>query len=85
VAREARRGSLNALTVSKLTWKERKELEQLEIEIPVLEQEKDTLLQKMNGGTGTSQELYEWGIAYQNLSDEIDAKTMRWLELSERV
>ena len=69
----------------KLTWKERKELEQLEIEISTWEEKKDLLLQKMNSGTGTPQELQEWGTAYQNLSVEIDAKTMRWLELSEKL
>jgi ATP-binding cassette subfamily F protein uup len=74
-----------SLTEKKLTWKERKELEQLEIEIPKLEEEKNLLLQKMNSGTGRSQELTEWGKNYQTISDEIDTKTMRWLELSERM
>jgi len=68
----------------KLTWKERKELDQLEIEIPTLEAEKDALLQKMNSGNGTPQELQKWGASYQNVSEEIDSKTMRWLELSEK-
>jgi ATP-binding cassette subfamily F protein uup len=67
-----------------LTWKERRELEQLEIEIPKLEEEKEILLQKMNSGVGTAQEFNDWGIAYQNLAEEIEGKTMRWLELSER-
>ena len=71
-------------TDKKLTWKENKELEQLEIEIPKLEEEKEMLLQKMNSGNSTSQELNDWGIAYKNIFDEIDEKTMRWLELSER-
>jgi ATP-binding cassette subfamily F protein uup len=68
----------------KLTWKEGKELEQLEMEIPKLEQEKEQLLQKMNSGSGVSQELNEWAQTYQNISEEIDEKTMRWLELSEK-
>jgi ATP-binding cassette subfamily F protein uup len=66
-----------------LSWKESKELEQLEIEIPKLEEEKDSLLQKMNNGNGTLQELNGWGVAYQNISEEIETKTMRWLELSD--
>jgi len=69
---------------SPLTWKERKELELLEVEIPKLEREKETLLQKMNSGVGAAQELNEWSVAYQQFSEEIDEKTMRWLELSER-
>jgi len=68
----------------KLTWKEAKELEQLELEIPKMEEEKEALLQKMNSGTGTPQELNDWGNTYQTLSEEIDTKTKRWLELSEK-
>jgi hypothetical protein len=37
----------------------------------------------MNSGSGTAQELNEWAQAYQTISEEIDTKTMRWLELSE--
>ena len=67
-----------------LSWKERRELELLELEIPKLEIEKEFLLQKMNSGMGNAQELQDWGTAYQAISEEIDAKTLRWLELSER-
>ena len=82
---EAGWGSLyKKSTNKKLTWKERKELEQIELEIPKLEAEKELLLQKMNTGTGSAQELHEWGNAYQNFSEDIDIKTMRWIELSER-
>ena len=69
--------------LTQLSWKERKELEQLELEIPKFEAEKERLLQKMNSGTGTAQELHEWGTAYQDISEKIDMKTLRWLELSE--
>jgi ATP-binding cassette subfamily F protein uup len=73
-----------SLSEKKLSWKESKEIEFLELEIPKLEEEKELLLQKMNSGTGTQQELNEWGVAYQNISEDIESKTMRWLELSER-
>jgi len=72
------------LLPKKLTWKENKELEQLEAEIPFIEAEKEILLQKMNSGAGSAQELNDWAIAYQTLSEKIEAKTMQWLELSER-
>ena len=71
--------------MKKLTWKEQKELTDLELEISKLEIEKDILLQQMNSGKGTMQELNEWGIDYQNISDEIDTKTTRWLELGVRI
>ena len=74
----------NLKSNSPLTWKERRELEQLEIEIPKLEEEKEILLQKMNSGVGEAQDFNDWGIAYQNLAEAIEGKTMRWLELSEK-
>ena len=75
------RGSLYQ---TKLTYKERKELEHLEVEIPKWEEEKENLLQKMNSGNGTAQELNEWAQSYQTISEDIETKTMRWLELSEK-
>ena len=71
-------------TEEKLTWKECKELEQLEIEILQGEKEKEMLLEKMNSGNGTPQELIEWGETYQDISNKIDLNMMRWIELNER-
>lgn len=69
---------------NKLTYKEKKEFEALEIEIEALEGEKKELLDQMNSGAGTSDQLVQWSSRYQEVSDLLDEKSMRWLELSEK-
>ena len=69
---------------NKLTFKEKKEFESLELEIGDLEKEKKELLDKMNSGEGSSEELVEWGNRYQQVEALLDEKSMRWLELSEK-
>lgn len=69
---------------NKLTFKEKKEFESLELEIEKLEKEKKELLDKMNSGEGSSEELVEWGNRYQQVEALLDEKSMRWLELSEK-
>ena len=69
---------------NKLTFKEKKEFESLELEIGDLEKEKKELLDKMNSGEGSSEELVEWGNRYQQVEVLLDEKSMRWLELSEK-
>ena len=54
------------------------------MEIDNLEKEKSELIGKMNAGTGTSDELVQWGQRYQEVSDRLDEASMRWLELSEK-
>lgn len=67
----------------KLSFKERKEFEALDAEIPVLEAEKSELETQMSSGTLSTDELLQKGERIAQLVDEIDEKTMRWLELSE--
>ena len=67
----------------KLTFKERKEFEALEEEIPRLEQEKADLETAMSSGTLSPDDLLAKSNRIAILMEEIDEKTMRWLELSE--
>lgn len=67
----------------RLTFKERKELEQLELEIAALEEEKTQLEQALCTGTLSVEELTEKSKRLPILTEEIDSKTNRWLELSE--
>lgn len=69
----------------KLSFKEKREFEQLEAELPVLEEEKSKLETEMSSGTLTNDELMAKSARISELIDEIDEKTMRWLELSEYV
>ena len=73
-----------ATNPNKMTFKERKEFETLEVEIEQLEKEKNELIEKMNSGAGTSQELTDWSRRYQEVETALDEKSMRWLELSEK-
>jgi len=66
----------------KLSFKEQKELEQLDAEIPVLEKRKAELVNAMNSGLEHAK-LQEASADFQRLESEIDTKTMRWLELQE--
>ncbi|MGL5785705.1 MAG: ATP-binding cassette domain-containing protein [Bacteroidales bacterium] len=69
----------------RLSFKEKREFEQLEAELPVLEEEKARLEADMSTGTLSTDELLEKSNRISELIDEIDEKTMRWLELSEYV
>lgn len=67
----------------RLTFKERKEFEALDAEIPVLEAEKRELETAMSSGTLSTEELLAKSARITALIEELDEKTMRWLELSE--
>lgn len=67
----------------RLTFKERKEFEALGDEIPKLEAEKAALEAEMCSGTLSPDDLMTKSQRIAVLIDEIDEKSMRWLELSE--
>ena len=67
----------------RMTFKERKEFEQLEKEIAALEEEKKQIEEALCSGTLSVDELTEKSKRLPLLNDELDEKTMRWLELSE--
>ena len=67
----------------KMSFKEKKEFEQLEQEIAGLEQEKADIEAALCSGTLGVEELTEKSKRLPELNDLIDEKTMRWLELSE--
>ena len=81
---EADKNSRRADTPKKkLTFKERKEFEALDEEIPRLEAEKAAIEAAMSSGTLGSDDLMEKSRRIAEVMAEIDEKTMRWLELSE--
>lgn len=67
----------------KLTFKEKREMEQLEADIVALEAEQADLEQALCSGTLTVDELTEKSKRLPALKEELDEKSMRWLELSE--
>jgi len=70
-------------TKKKLSFKERREFEQLEEEIPALEAEKAALETEMSSGQLGNDELLAKAERIAKVIEGIDEKTMRWLELSE--
>ncbi|HLP04022.1 MAG TPA: ABC-F family ATP-binding cassette domain-containing protein, partial [Paludibacter sp.] len=67
----------------KLSYKEQKELDALDAEIPQLEDEKAGLENQLASGNMTSDEIIKASQRHAELIELIDEKTMRWLELSE--
>ena len=67
----------------RLSYKEKRELEQLEREIAALEEEQRLLEEQLCSGTLSVEELTEKSKRLPILKDELDEKSMRWLELEE--
>ena len=67
----------------KLTYKEKTEFERLEKEIAALEAEQRQLEEALCSGTLSIDELTEKSKRLPLLKDELDEKSLRWLELSE--
>ncbi len=67
----------------KLTFNEKKELEQLENDIEALETEKARINEDLNSGTLDSNQLQDKSTRYGAITGLLEEKEMRWLELSE--
>ena len=67
----------------KMTYKEKTEFERLEKEIAALEAEQRQLEEALCSGTLSIDELTEKSKRLPLLKDELDEKSLRWLELSE--
>ena len=67
----------------RLTFKEKKELEELETLLPQLEEEKTNLEALLSGGATQPDEIAKASARYKEVQDELDMAEMRWLELSE--
>ncbi len=72
-----------SVSKKKLSFNEKREFEQLEKEIPKLEQQKAALNAKLASGQLEFQELQEISLKIGTISQELEEKEMRWLELSE--
>ena len=67
----------------RLTFKERQEYAQLERDIAALEAEKKQIETMLCGGSTSVEEITQMSKRLPLLSEELDEKEMRWLELSE--
>ena len=67
----------------RLTYKEKLEFAQLEKDIAALEEEKKQIEEALCDGTISVEEITALSKRLPELNDELDEKSMRWLELSE--
>ena len=67
----------------KLSYKEQRELAQLEQEMPQLEEEKAALEQQLSGGLTDPQAIAEASARYEEVQRALDEAELRWLELNE--
>jgi ATP-binding cassette subfamily F protein uup len=67
----------------KLTFKEKQEFAQLEQDIERLETEKNQIESALSSGTISVEQITEMSKRLPRLTEELDEKSMRWLELSE--
>ena len=67
----------------KLSFKEKKELEELEVRMPQLEAEKAELEALLSGGATLPDEIAQASARYQEVQAALDEAEMRWLELSD--
>ena len=67
----------------KLTFKEKREYEQLSIDIDNLEAEKKLMEKELSSGNISTDRIIQYSKRLPVLEEELDVKSMRWLELSE--
>ena len=70
-------------TKRKLSYKEKREFEQLEEEIIQLEEEQKSLEDALSGSELSVEEITEKSKRLASLKNQLDEKSFRWLELSE--
>ena len=66
-----------------MSFKEKQEFQALGVEIDNLEKEKSKIEEALCGGGSDGDEITRLSKRLPELNDELDEKTMRWLELSE--
>ena len=67
----------------RMTFKEKKEFEQLETDIEQLETEKSEIEAALSGGESDAKKITELSTRFDEISRLLDEKTDRWIELSE--
>ena len=75
--------TVNNSPKKKLSYKEQRELEQIDLKLPQLEAQKEALQTLMNAGSADHQVLLNWAQELEQIQLEIDELSERWLILSE--
>ncbi|WP_317899253.1 ABC-F family ATP-binding cassette domain-containing protein [Aurantibacillus circumpalustris] len=69
----------------KLSFKVQHELDELEIEIPILEEKKLRINEELAGGVTDYNEIQKLTEDLKKLTEELDQKSIRWLEIQEEL
>ena len=78
-------GPSSVVSKRQLSYKEKREFENLETEIAVLTREKETITKRLNSGEASFDELQQLSNRIGEVSNLLDEKELRWLELSELI
>lgn len=73
------------IAASKISYKEKREFEQLGTEIETLTATKESYSTQLNSGTLAFEELQKIAIELEKTIQLLDQKELRWLELSEKI
>ncbi|MFO7825175.1 MAG: ABC-F family ATP-binding cassette domain-containing protein [Cyclobacterium sp.] len=68
---------------NKASFKDKKEFENITLDLEKLAKEKETFINKINEGSENHQTLVEWSKEIENIDKKTEVLEMRWLELSE--
>lgn len=69
---------------AKLTFKEKRELEAIEVEMPELEKKKAELIEQLNRGIADHEALMNISKEIEVITEKLEEIELRWLELSEK-
>jgi ATP-binding cassette subfamily F protein uup len=83
-AKQDRSPQASTTAPKKLSFNERRELEELERRIPELEHQRDAIERRLAAATEDYTTLAQLGDEHGRVLEGIDAATLRWMELSER-
>ena len=76
-------GSTDKLKKRQLSYKEKREFEQLEKEIAALTKEKEAVTAKLNNSNTVFEDLQQLSLRIGEVTRLLDEKEFRWLELNE--
>ncbi len=68
---------------NKASFKEKKEFEEIQVEMAALEKEKQEVVDLISQGSDDHETLLSWSTRVQEIDQQLEILEMRWLELSE--
>jgi len=82
-AKKVQKETESQVSKGKMGFNEKREIGQLEVEVPKLEKRKAELTEELEAVVDDHEKLMEISAEFKRVSDELEEKEFRWLELSE--